>query len=45
LKSIYGSKVNRLMVNLHANAGHDPTTPQMWQNCLKWFINHRENSG
>jgi uncharacterized protein len=43
LKSIYGSKANRLKVNLHANARHDPTIPQMWQNCLKWFINHREN--
>jgi dienelactone hydrolase len=45
LKSIYGSKTNRLRVNLHANAGHNPTIPQMWQNCLKWFINHRENRG
>jgi uncharacterized protein len=42
LKSLYGSEPNRLRVNLHANVGHDPTVPQMWQNCLEWFINHRE---
>ena len=42
LKGIYGSKRDRLRVILHANAGHDPTVPQMWQNCLEWFINYRD---
>jgi uncharacterized protein len=43
LKSMYGGEANRLRVNLHANAGHDPTVPQTWQNCLAWLINHRAN--
>jgi uncharacterized protein len=44
LSSRYGQHANRLRVNLHENAGHDPTIPKMWQNCLDWFINHREKS-
>jgi uncharacterized protein len=42
LKSMYRNAANRLRVNLHENAGHDPTIPKMWQNCLDWFTNHRE---
>ncbi len=42
LEPIYGSEAGRLRVNLHADVRHDPTAQQLWQNCLGWFISHRE---
>jgi hypothetical protein len=42
LNGMYKQVANRLRVNLHENAGQDPTIPKMWQNCLEWFINYRE---
>jgi len=44
LNGMYKQDANRLRVNLHENAEHDPTNPKMWQNCLEWFINYRERS-
>jgi dienelactone hydrolase len=38
LNSMYGQDADRLRVNLHENAGHDPTIPEMWRNCLDWFV-------
>jgi len=45
LNSMYGQDARRLRANLHENAGHDPTIPKMWQNCLDWFTDYREKSG
>jgi dienelactone hydrolase len=42
LNGMYKQAANRLRVNLHENVGHDPTIPQMWQNCLSWFTRYRE---
>jgi len=42
LNGMYKQGANRLRVNLHENVGHDPTIPEMWQNCLEWFTSHRE---
>jgi dienelactone hydrolase len=42
LNSMYKQAANRLRVNLHEYAGHDPTNPEMWQNCLDWFTDYRE---
>jgi dienelactone hydrolase len=44
LKSIYGQDADRLRVNVHENAGHDPMIPQMWENCLDWFVNYRKKA-
>jgi dienelactone hydrolase len=41
LNVIYAQNRKRLRVNLHENAGHDPTVPKMWQNCLDWFASYR----
>lgn len=42
MRDRYEYDQERLRVNLHDNVGHDPTVPQMWENCLDWFISHRE---
>lgn len=41
LVSKYGHDPKRIKVNLHEDVGHDPAVPDMWKNCLDWFIKHR----
>ncbi len=41
LVSNYKYNPEQIKINLHEGVGHDPTVPEMWKNCLDWFIKHR----